>query len=106
MTGIANIFPKSVTRLNTLWGEGKIEEARKLQGLIAQAEKACKQGIACTKYGTDLFLGRKIGIHNEQGFWPRKPYKPCDRKTQHWIVDVMKHLVEIEDSLSLKYSQK
>ncbi|RJE22363.1 Dihydrodipicolinate synthase [Aspergillus sclerotialis] len=105
VTGIANIFPKSVTRLNDLWNDVRmnINESRKLQGLIAQAEKACKQGIACTKYGTDFFLGRKIGINDEQAFWPRRPYKPCTKETQDWVVGVMEHLVEIEHSLQMKY---
>ena len=32
VTGIGNVFPKSVARLYSLWQDGKIAEARQLQG--------------------------------------------------------------------------
>ncbi|KAL4889025.1 hypothetical protein BDV59DRAFT_210576 [Aspergillus ambiguus] len=102
VTGIGNVFPKSVSKLYSLWKDGKIDEARKLQGLIAQAEKACKEGIAPTKFAAGYFVGSKLGIPNPQAFWPRKPYKPSGKEMQEWVVSVMKQLAEIEDSLPEK----
>lgn len=52
VTGIGNVFPRSVVELYSLWHEGKIDEARQSQGQIAQAESACKKGLAATKSGT------------------------------------------------------
>jgi 2-keto-3-deoxy-L-rhamnonate aldolase len=99
VTGIANVFPKCVARLYALWNEGKITEAKELQGLVAQAEKACKEGISPTKYATAHFAGPRAGVTEPKAFWPRKPYLPCDDKKAHWVESVMQHLVELEESL-------
>ncbi|GLI79614.1 hypothetical protein PoHVEF18_007952 [Penicillium ochrochloron] len=99
VTGIANVFPKCVARLYALWNEGKITEAKELQGLVAQAEKACKEGISPTKYATAHFAGPRAGVTEPKAFWPRKPYLPCDDKKAAWVESVMQHLVELEESL-------
>ncbi|KAL5314198.1 hypothetical protein ACEPPN_018623 [Leptodophora sp. 'Broadleaf-Isolate-01'] len=99
VTGIGNIFPKSVSKLYALYREGKISEAVKLQGLVAQAEKACKEGIAPTKFGASYFAGPKAGIAGKELFWPRKPYAPSEKVMQDWVVEVMKGLDEVEKSL-------
>ncbi|KAJ5378656.1 hypothetical protein N7509_011775 [Penicillium cosmopolitanum] len=99
VTGIANVFPKSVSRLYALWNDGKIKEAQELQGLVAQAEKACKEGIAPTKYAVGHFAGSAAGIADPKTFWPRKPYLPVDGVKAAWVEKVMQHLVQIEQSL-------
>jgi 2-keto-3-deoxy-L-rhamnonate aldolase len=99
VTGIANVFPKCVSQLYSLWNQGRNEEARELQGLVAQAEKACKEGIAATKFGTAHFAGPLAGLTDTEAFWPRKPYAPCGEEKSAWVVKVMQHLVEIESSL-------
>ncbi|OJJ06017.1 hypothetical protein ASPVEDRAFT_140083 [Aspergillus versicolor CBS 583.65] len=99
VTGIGNVFPKSVAKLYSLWKEGKTQEATKLQGLVAQAEKACKEGIAPTKFAAGYFAGPRAGVTDEKAFWPRKPYKPSGKEKQDWVVKVMQHLVEIEQSV-------
>lgn len=99
VTGIANVFPKCVARLYALWNEDKIKEAKELQGLVAQAEKACKEGIAPTKYATGHFAGPSAGVTEPEAFWPRKPYLPCDPQKAVWVENVMQHLVQLEQSL-------
>lgn len=99
MTGIGNIFPKSVAKLYSLWREGKVDEAVKLQGLVAQAEKACKEGIAPTKFGASYFAGPKAGVLKRESFYPRKPYLPSAKSMQDWVVEVMRGLDEIEKTL-------
>ncbi|KAJ5704139.1 hypothetical protein N7493_011277 [Penicillium malachiteum] len=99
VTGIANIFPKSVAKLYTLWNAGQIQEAKELQGLVAQAEKACKEGIAATKYAAFHFAGSAAGVNDPKAFWPRKPYTPCGNEKNAWVEKVMQHLVQIEQSL-------
>ncbi|KAJ5226355.1 hypothetical protein N7468_007580 [Penicillium chermesinum] len=84
VTGIANIFPKSVAKLYSLWNGGRLEEAKKLQGLVAQAEKACKEGIALTKYTAFHFAGPHAGLMNPKTFWPRKPYAPIGADKAAW----------------------
>ncbi|KAJ9646755.1 hypothetical protein H2204_000447 [Knufia peltigerae] len=106
VTGIGNVFPKSVCRLYNLWKEGKVQEAAELQGLVAQAEKACKEGIAATKYGAGYFAGPLAGVNDPTSFHPRRPYKPAGKEMQSWIVNVMKHLVEVENSIPDPYPGK
>lgn len=106
VTGIGNVFPKSVVRLFNLWEAGQTKEAIKLQGLVAQAEKACKEGIAATKYGAGYFLGPQAGITEPQSFWPRKPYKPLGKNMEEWVVKVMGVLAEIEKSIPDLYERK
>jgi diketogulonate reductase-like aldo/keto reductase len=99
VTGIGNVFPKSVTLLYNLWQEGKIEEARKLQGQVALAEGACKRGLSATKYGTAYFAGPVAGLSDFTSFHPRKPYKPASKALQESTVATMQHLAELERSL-------
>jgi 2-keto-3-deoxy-L-rhamnonate aldolase len=106
VTGIGNVFPKSVCRLYRLWQEGKVREAIRLQGLVAQAEKACKEGIAATKYGAGYFAGPLAGLDDPEIFYPRRPYKPASKDMQSWIVGVMKHLVDVEKSIPDLYGSK
>ncbi|RMY24947.1 hypothetical protein D0867_01040 [Hortaea werneckii] len=67
VTGIGNVFPKCVAKLYSLWQEGKVEEARQLQGQVALAESACKKGLAATKYGAGVFAGPAAGVSEEAG---------------------------------------
>jgi len=99
VTGIANCFPRSVQYLHRLWTEGKIDEARKLQGQIALAEQACKKGLAATKYGAGYFTGPEVGLHDAPSFYPRKPYQPATKEVQQATIRMMEHLVELEKSL-------
>jgi len=99
VTGIGNVFPKSVSRLYALYQEGKVAEAVHLQGLVSQAEKACKEGIAPTKFGASYFAGPKAGVTEKEKFWPRKPYLPSPKAMQDWVIEVMSTLDAVEKSL-------
>ncbi|RAK98064.1 dihydrodipicolinate synthase family protein, partial [Aspergillus ibericus CBS 121593] len=99
VTGVANVFPKCTVRLFNLWKSGEIDEARKLQGLIALAERACKEGIAPTKFAAAYFAGPRAGGLDLEAFWPRRPYRPSEEKVREWVVGVMRPLVEIEGGL-------
>ncbi|PYI09604.1 aldolase [Aspergillus sclerotiicarbonarius CBS 121057] len=99
VTGVANVFPKTTAKLFSLWKAGQTQEAMKLQGLIALAERACKEGIAPTKFATAHFAGPWAGVTDTETFLPRRPYKPSSQAIQDWVVEVMQPLVEIEGSL-------
>ncbi|RDW57671.1 hypothetical protein BP5796_12472 [Coleophoma crateriformis] len=99
VTGIGNVYPKSVSKLYALYQEGKIAEAAKLQGLVAHAEKACKAGIAATKYGAAYFAGPVAGVNDKASFLPRKPYVPANETMQAWVVKTMAHLEKVEKEL-------
>lgn len=102
VTGIGNVFPRSVARLYSLWQEGKIEEARELQGRVALAESACKKGLSATKYGTAFFAGPAAGLDDPTLFFPRKPYKPAGKDLQRSTIETMQHLAELESTLEGK----
>lgn len=99
VTGIGNVFPKSVSRLYALWQAGKIEEARKLQGEVALAELACKRGLSATKFATAYFAGPLAGLSKQAAFHPRKPYKPASPALQKQTIETIQHLMEFEKSL-------
>ncbi|PPJ50902.1 hypothetical protein CBER1_07613 [Cercospora berteroae] len=99
VTGIGNVFPKSVSKLYSLWQEGKIEEARELQGKVALAEGACKKGLAATKFGTAYFTGPVAGLSNHASFSTRKPYQPANKALQESTIATMQPLAEFEQSL-------
>ncbi|CAD0088488.1 unnamed protein product [Aureobasidium vineae] len=99
VTGIGNVFPRSVVKLYSLWQEGKMDEARQLQGQVAQAESACKKGLATTKYGTAYFAGPAAGLNDQSLFLPRKPYKLASKDLQGSTISTMQILADLEASL-------
>lgn len=99
VTGIGNVFPKCVSRLYSLWQQGKSDEARELQGQVALAEAACKKGLAATKFGTCYFAGPLAGLSQRASFHPRKPYKAASADLQQATIDTMQHLEGLERSL-------
>lgn len=99
VTGIGNVFPRAVSRLYELWQEGSIEEARKLQSLVALAESACKKGLSATKFGAAHFAGPAAGVHSQAAFTTRKPYKPAGSELQQSTIKTMAILADFEKSL-------
>ncbi|GKT56601.1 dihydrodipicolinate synthase [Colletotrichum tofieldiae] len=89
VTGMGNIFPGSTSALYDLWNAGRTEEALKLQENVANAEWACKKGIALTKYGTWYFLGRDIGIADESSWEMRRPYLPLSDAMKKWALETL-----------------
>ncbi|KAM5350968.1 hypothetical protein ACJ41O_003691 [Fusarium nematophilum] len=96
VTGMGNIFPRSTSGVYDLWKEGKIDEARKLQDVVAHAEWACKKGIACTKYGAWYYLGRAIGVDQESSWNMRRPYQPLSEEMKSWSLKTLGVLADIE----------
>ncbi|PQE06232.1 dihydrodipicolinate synthetase protein [Rutstroemia sp. NJR-2017a BBW] len=75
IAAFANIFPNAVVEVYDLWMEGKYEEAKDFQNVIALAESATKAGIANTKYAAAVFTAPRAGIEDAVDFLrPRRPY--------------------------------
>jgi dihydrodipicolinate synthase/N-acetylneuraminate lyase len=102
VTGMGNVFPKSTARVYDLFMEGKKDEAKQLQDVVAHAEWACKKSLALTKFGAGHFVGKKLGLTDPKTFYPRRPYLPPSEKMQQWTIDVMGVLVEEEDRIPEK----
>ncbi|KAI9043566.1 dihydrodipicolinate synthase family protein [Aspergillus affinis] len=68
-------------------------------GVVAEAEKECKEGIASTKYAMEYFLGSKAGVSDERAFSPRKPSRRVGEEKRKWVVEAMGHLEVVEGGL-------
>ncbi|OJD30431.1 dihydrodipicolinate synthase [Diplodia corticola] len=89
VTGLANVFPRATARVFDLWMEGRKDEARRLQQVVANAEWACKKSLAATKYGAWWFVGRGLGLEDRMTFAPRKPYVEIGEAMRGWTVETM-----------------
>jgi len=98
VTGMGNVFPGSTAAVYDLWTEGKVEEAKSLQQLVANAEWACKKSLALTKFGAYHFVGEQLGLKLET-FSPRKPYFPCNQSQREWTIETMSILSADEKAI-------
>ncbi|KAH6983244.1 dihydrodipicolinate synthase [Ilyonectria sp. MPI-CAGE-AT-0026] len=96
VTGMGNIFPASTSGVYDLWKAGKIQEAKDLQDDVANAEWACKKGIACTKYGAWYYLGRDLGLADESTWEMRQPYQPLGDAMKKWTLETLGVLEKAE----------
>lgn len=96
VTGLGNVFPASTSGVYDYWKAGKAEEARNLQFDVANAEWACKKGIALTKYGAWYHVGKAIGVDNETSWEMRKPYQPLGDAMKKWALETMDVLTASE----------
>lgn len=96
VTGMGNIFPGATAAVYDLWKAGRVDEARRLQDVVANAEWACKKGISNTKYGAWYFLGRGAGISDEETWEMRRPYQPLGEAAKKWTIETLGVLADIE----------
>lgn len=100
IAAFANVFPKVTVRIFELYGEGRFEEATKLQQKAALAESPCKSGIASTKYAVAMYSARLAKIDNaEEKLAPRHPYEPVPKPAMEAVKKVMAEVSKIEESL-------
>ncbi|EGY16093.1 putative 4-hydroxy-2-oxoglutarate aldolase like protein [Verticillium longisporum] len=96
VTGLGNIFPGCTSAVYDLFQAGRVDEAKKLQDDVANAEWACKKGIACTKYGAWYYFGRGRGLDNEASWNMRKPYEPLGDAMKQWTLETLAVLERAE----------
>lgn len=96
VTGLGNVFPGSTAGIYDLWAAGKLDQAKELQSDVANAEWACKKGIAYTKYGAWWYLGKAIGVDDEKSWEMRRPYLPLGEAPKKWAIETMKILEKTE----------
>ncbi|PWY75099.1 aldolase [Aspergillus heteromorphus CBS 117.55] len=100
IAAFANVFPKTAVRVYRLFVEGRIEEARSLQGVAALAESPCKSGIAATKYAVACFSAKAAGIEGaEDKLRPRTPYEEPDEAVKGRVRGVMAGCEAVERGL-------
>lgn len=100
IAAFANVFPKTISRIYSLYKSGKADEALDLHRKAAQAESPCKSGIATTKYAAAIFSAKAAGIEDaEQKLRPRRPYEPPSGAQKEKVQMLMSELATIEESL-------
>ncbi|KAF6828267.1 dihydrodipicolinate synthetase family protein [Colletotrichum plurivorum] len=90
--GTGNIAPRACVRLNTLWEEGRIAEARELQAVVARGDWTAIQGG---------FVSVKAALQEHYGYGglPRKPCALLEGEALTKQLDGFSELVEVERSL-------
>ncbi|KAF7846231.1 hypothetical protein BT93_L4802, partial [Corymbia citriodora subsp. variegata] len=59
IAAFANVFPRTISHIFTLWKEGKVAEALALHQKASLAEEPCKAGIASTKFAASCFSAQR-----------------------------------------------
>jgi len=100
IAAFANVFPKSIARIYTMYKDGKVDEALQLHRVAALAESPCKSGIASTKYAAAIYSAKAAGIVDaEAKLNPRRPYEPPSTTMKESVQSAMPELAKIEGSL-------
>lgn len=100
IAGFANVFPKTIANIYSLYQQGKLREAMELHKQAALAEQPCKTGIASVKYAAALNTAVAAGIEGAlEKLKPRRPYVEPSEAEKQAIESQTANLVAIEASL-------
>lgn len=97
VAAFANVFPKSLAKIYSLWEEGKTKEALELHQKAALAEQPCKSGIAATKYAAAIFSAKEAGVEDAVNkMKPRRPYLEPSEDAKKVVQETMAEMAAIE----------
>jgi len=92
IAGGANVAPKTCVKIFNLFAEGKLEEARKVQALLATGDWVMtKTAIPGTKSALQTYYG--------YGGYPRQPLQRISAEKVKEVADGIKELMDYEFSL-------
>ncbi|RMZ91844.1 hypothetical protein DV736_g896, partial [Chaetothyriales sp. CBS 134916] len=96
ITGLGNIVPRACVRVYDLYKEGKVEEAQKLQAIVAGGDwGVITGGVVGTKSGLETAFG--------YGGFARRPLaRPSKEQESRWK-GILAQVVEVEKGLKDKY---
>ena len=96
ITGLGNIVPKACVKVYDLYKEGKVEEAQKLQAVVARGDwGVIAGGVAGTKSGLMSWFG--------YGGYARRPLgRPSKEEERRWM-EMVEEVVGVEKGLGDKY---
>ncbi|KAK5953206.1 hypothetical protein OHC33_005774 [Knufia fluminis] len=90
--GLGNIVPKACVKVFDLYKEGKVEEAQKLQAIVARGDWAVIHGgVVGTKSGMESWYG--------YGGEARRPLPKRTKEVDARYKEMLKEVVELENSL-------
>ena len=100
IAAFANVFPKTIARIYTLYQEGKTDEALVLHQKAALAEQPIKAGIAATKYAAAIHSATDASIRDATSkLKPRRPYVEPAASIKDRVKIAMAEVARIEQSL-------
>ncbi|MCJ1307308.1 hypothetical protein MMC25_000954 [Agyrium rufum] len=92
IAGGANVLPKTCVKVWNLWGEGKYDEAMKLQAILSRGDWVLtKAAIPGTKQAIQLGYG--------YGGYPRKPLRRMSEKEVQAMGEKLQEVMKVEKSL-------
>lgn len=92
IAGGANVIPKTCVKVWNLWGEGKLEEAMKLQKTLSKGDWVLtKAAIPGTKSAIESYYG--------YGGYPRRPLKRLPEEKVKAVADGIAEIMAVEKSL-------
>lgn len=87
-------------RIYALYKQGRIDEAVRLQRVVALAESPCKGGIAPTKFAVACYSAKAAGIENaEEKLEPRHPCDPVGEPHKKQVRESMVEAAVMEQIL-------
>lgn len=92
ITGLGNVVPKACVRVFNLYAEGKVEEAQKVQAIVARGDwGVIAGGITGTKAALESYFG--------YGGYARRPLPKPSKDEVATYEAMLKEVVEFENSL-------
>lgn len=92
ITGLGNIVPKACVKVFDLWAKGEVEEAKKIQAIVARGDWAViKGGVTGTKSGLESYFG--------YGGYARRPLPKPSKEDIAQTEALLKEVIELENSL-------
>lgn len=92
ITGLGNVTPKACVKVFDLYAAGKVEEAQKMQAVVARGDwGVIAGGITGTKSGLQTYFG--------YGGLPRKPLPSPSKRDVSKYSEALAEVVELEKSL-------
>jgi dihydrodipicolinate synthase/N-acetylneuraminate lyase len=92
VTGLGNVAPKACVKVFDLWVAGKLEEAQKVQAVVARGDwAAIAGGIVGTKSGLETYFG--------YGGFARRPLPKPSKQDVAKYAENFREVVELEQSL-------
>ncbi|KAJ4302911.1 hypothetical protein N0V90_001802 [Kalmusia sp. IMI 367209] len=101
IAAFANVFPRTISHIYSLYQQGKVDEALALHQKAALAEQPIKAGIAATKYAAAIHSAAYAGIDNAVALLrPRRPYLEPAGPIKDRVKSTMAEVAKIEQSLA------
>ena len=92
ITGLGNVVPKACVKVFDLYAQGKVEEAQKIQAIVARGDwGVIAGGITGTKAALESFFG--------YGGYARRPLPKPSKDDMARYEAMMKEVIELEKSL-------